>query len=874
MNSSVNEVAKLCENVQQISQGTIDWLKKDSSKKIVGQRYESLLRQMRQSARQADRLKNASISPVSIAVYGASQAGKSFLVAHLAAPPNPSGGSTSQHSAMVLPHARKGAIPFLDINPTGGRESTGLVTRFTARNLNADPDYPIFIKLLTVLDLIKILSNCYFIDMDQSDEIAIDGSEIESLLASLQNGRSKNSGLISDDIYELKEYFRSFRHLRNNTEVLDASQYWERLSEVVNTLDVDDLLRILSPLWGKVEGFSAIFKRLYSALSSLSFASDINCGIDSLIPRVDPKQSDKALTIIDVDTLKRLLNEEHEPLAVKSTSGQITLDRTQVTALAAELVLNLSGEKREFLDNTDLLDFPGARARGGTRRSKLDEPGEVESVFLRGKVAHLFDRYRDEYDLTSMILCVGDSTQEVTTLPKLINDWVEKTHGETPGQRQKSDTALFLVLTKFDRQFNSQAGEQMSMSDRWVNRLNATIGGFLAKDGNWAREWRPNEPFNNIFWYRNPFYGQTHLFDYKTIGDAKTETALRSDVITYVEEMKSHYLSAEPVKKHFSDPIMAWDSVFKLNDGGISYLSDAITIISKKNVKVGQIKSRIGFMAEQIKTDLSQYYYDSDPTIQLRIRQEKAESFLSEIEECFGRGQFSRLLFELQIADDELAQVYRAVRLRDGYSTESSSQRQPGRLLDIALGRSSTAINVNNNLDCEDTYGRKASLEERYACRVMSSWQDKVDRMCQNYELIKFMGLSQDGIQFLASEVSAGSRRLNLARQISDQAKEYVNFRQTSSDMGAWSPALMGASIINDYIVNLGVINTSTNAENRDWPLLDETPGKPDETFCVSWMKRFHSFVTSNAATGESGNFDRQQNDVLGSILKRAADIG
>ena len=107
------DTAKLCAEIRDLSQKAVGWLGQESNRNLVGQRHETLLRQMRQSSRQAERLRNAASSPASIAVYGGSQAGKSWLVAHLAAPPG-------ERSAHVLPHAKAGGIPFLEINPTGG----------------------------------------------------------------------------------------------------------------------------------------------------------------------------------------------------------------------------------------------------------------------------------------------------------------------------------------------------------------------------------------------------------------------------------------------------------------------------------------------------------------------------------------------------------------------------------------------------------------------------------------------------------------------------------------------------------------------------------------------------------------------------------
>ena len=39
-------------------------------------------------------------------------------------------------------------------------------------------------------------------------------------------------------------------------------------------------------------------------------------------------------------------------------------------------------------------------------------------------MAYLFERYKTDLELTSMLLCIGPSNQEVQDLPAVINDWV------------------------------------------------------------------------------------------------------------------------------------------------------------------------------------------------------------------------------------------------------------------------------------------------------------------------------------------------------------------------------------------------------------------------------------------------------------------
>ena len=51
-----------------------------------------------------------------------------------------------------------------DINPAGGKESTGLVTRFTLTPSGAPAMFPVKLRLLSELDIVKILTNTYYAD--------------------------------------------------------------------------------------------------------------------------------------------------------------------------------------------------------------------------------------------------------------------------------------------------------------------------------------------------------------------------------------------------------------------------------------------------------------------------------------------------------------------------------------------------------------------------------------------------------------------------------------------------------------------------------------------------------------------------------------
>ena len=96
-----------------------------------------------------------------IGLFGASQAGKSYLVSTLAA----------GTSGVLSTHWDGVEVDFIrHVNPSGNNsEATGFATRFTHRASSCPTGFPIELKVLHELELGMILINAFFYDINQSD---------------------------------------------------------------------------------------------------------------------------------------------------------------------------------------------------------------------------------------------------------------------------------------------------------------------------------------------------------------------------------------------------------------------------------------------------------------------------------------------------------------------------------------------------------------------------------------------------------------------------------------------------------------------------------------------------------------------------------
>lgn len=171
-NNRLNEVASTCQKV-------IPWFEGIDDKNVQEKRnsLEVKLCALIEEAKTA-----YDVLPVktTVGVFGASQAGKSYLVSTLAS----FGGDD-----LTATFDGKKVSFFNHMNPVGGDfEATGIVTRFTKFDDKGVSGFPIKVKVFNEADLVKVLINSYNLDLNlkavpagsQSDYLSAQNQKIGS----------------------------------------------------------------------------------------------------------------------------------------------------------------------------------------------------------------------------------------------------------------------------------------------------------------------------------------------------------------------------------------------------------------------------------------------------------------------------------------------------------------------------------------------------------------------------------------------------------------------------------------------------------------------------------------------------------------------
>jgi hypothetical protein len=857
--SRLEELVNACTAHSGDIKAALSWVSDPENAERIQPNRPALEKELRRAAFQARKLEQTVANSMCVGVFGPSQAGKSYLVSVLAS----KGGKLTA----VFDGGKTEADFLREINPGGGEESTGLVTRFTIHDAPTPPGFPVSVRLLTQTDLAKILANTYCNETKHEYETALDN--LDGFIASYEASMSTDytDTLREEDVWDLQDYFE--RYLQRFESARAIGPFWERLARVAPRLPVDKRAELYSIFWNRHEPLTTLYTNLTQVLASLGFPEQAYCQLEALVP------SDKS--IINVKSLESLVvsNDERARILTKSgASGDIS--KAILTALIAELRIVVKEQPWEFFEYTDLLDFPGYRSREQLELKKafaerLEKT--VAEMFLRGKVDFLFQRYTAEQELTSMLLCLEDSNLEVKSLVPAVEDWVNVTHGKNAAERTGKPKLLFLCFTKFDRQLTDKAGDVGNDSARFDTRVNASLLNAF-RNSAWPTDWARGSAFNNSYLIRNPkFGGAAHIFESQPDFH---ELAIRPQANERLAQLKSAFLSVDKIKRHFREPEKAWEAVLKLNDGGISYLAENLAQVCLPNVKPDQIRSRLSSVRGTILTSLQRYYDDSDVATRLKKRNETLDEIIKEVEGCIERQRFGTLLAGLCIDRVELSDaLHTARRAMAETATPVGRSSILGRSK-RGQGRSGTTIDfpIANPARGNAALGNAA----------VEAWATHMRAMVESPGFARAVGLSSETIAEIVSEISMAAKRRNLADQIA-KALDSVRHIEANDTIIA-KATIIALHMVNGFVAKLGYDRvppaeraTVQDAEGNKHPVfmppdtVHDASGigaeRPDfgVHYALNWWEAFDATVHDNTTGGSTQN--PEQNEKLGKILER-----
>ena len=852
---------------------------------------DNLIYKLRRSRNIAKNLAIAAEKPMTIGFFGLSQAGKSYLISALAA--GKDGRLRTQMGGELLDFIHH-------INPPGGgKEATGLVTRFTRHPTHSNVDYPVELQLFSEIEIAKILANSYLFDFNQEKiEYELDEKRLNTLLQSIEAQRSAMpvEGVTSDDVVSLWDYLT--RHAGNSQKKLEAT-YWPKAIELAPYLSVAQRAKLFSVLWGEIDELTEAYIRFSTTLAQLGHARQVLAPLTTLVK----KQGDELVqndSIMNVDMLERLNKSTDSRIEVCPVHGEridtpVTLSVAELTALTVELVIGLfDAPSKSLFETVELLDFPGYRGRLGVesmddirRAVNSEDANPLAQLILRGKVAYLFERYTDNQEMNVLIVCTASTKQsDVKEVGGVLTEWIHHTQGKEAATRAKRPSGLIWAMTMFDLRIqNSLSMDEAMLRQSWGSGGMIKMA-MLERFGqySWMQEWTANQPFNNTFLVRKPRVQTPFIYLQN-----EDEIALNEHNVAKLRVMKKTFAEDEAVQRYVGIPEDAWDAMLMLNDGGMTRLSDYLETVALKSLKLERISEQLN----EIKCDLVdgrlEKWHQAGGEEELKAKRQNAETILRFMQ---SRPMLQGILLPHLIPSRK--------DLHELYMQEKSVIHRIAAQADANVEKSNSVFDIGNA--GFDLFGESATPVEKvkkpvshgyeieYPQKVMSLWINHLRNLPDNQALLSYLGMEQSVMILLVDELITAISRMRVEQQMIEALAntELVGVRREKMVERQVSRIY---NVLGDFINWFNYQNSDIERPeskfNRGHKIFERpdlsmakwgdaerllqlpaTPVNYTYLYVYDWLVGLEAVIKENAGHSAGREISAEQNEQLGQVIK------
>lgn len=674
--------------------------------------YKKKLINIRRSLK---RIRYAVSEPCSTAAFGESQMGKSYLVSAML--------STPSHPFAVTDG--KNEYNFIsEINPSSPNstiEATGVITRFTTKQDYQIPQGYLKVQLLSVSDIILILCEAFYNQVDYLQESLMSTDEINEYIDNIvpENPQSAVSFLTEDDIQDIKEYLSdksAVLHKKVNYIINQDCNLFNFLISHIKELSESQLSDVLQLLWNKDKFFGQLWNDMLVTYSKLKYSPFVYARFNSVLKRKG--------TLLDVARLDEMYGQPEDVGSEYTSDAEVKLPndnkpikvkKSFLSSLIAELRFGLPAELSKthpFLNYLDILDFPGARRPEQIKQEKLGEGKNLSTVLRRGKVSYLFNKYSAAKRISTLLFCHNNSMSAESSMGGLLDKWVLGNIGETNKKREdfvKSSVIppLFIIGTWFNKDLEYQdekPGDTDSLNTRWNRRFNVVLEKEVLKslgdNNHWFNNWTVTQKaFQNIYMLRDFKYSKNIYHGYDPLrGKPEEGDAVRPSAYpNFFEDLKKSFVTNGFVTKHLAHPYEAWDSAATCAQDGTLRIIKALNLIAP-NVTEARNKK----FSEDVKKTLtefsallSQYYHPDSSDEQLKLAKRHAGTSCSQIDRMIGKDSYSfgRLMDNLMISESEIYELVHSQLLGEEQSMPMSDEEAQ---IFMSAGLDSNASRADN----------------------------------------------------------------------------------------------------------------------------------------------------------------------------------
>lgn len=889
MNNEQNTLQQGWAAIAQGCQDALGWVDsvRTSSRRLDNE-ADSLNLSLLRTRNLASSLAEVSTTPMTVGFFGISQAGKSYLISALAAGGN--GELKARYGNQVVDFIK-------EVNPVGGgKEATGLVTRFTAHAPEAPEGYPLPLRLFSEIDLAKILANTWFNDFnheqlnDKIDEDRIEESLRPFLSRSGQAGAS--NGVSREDVVALWDYLNA--SFKKSVEKLEHA-WWPQVLQIAPVLSPHERADLFSLLWGEQPELTETYRSLARVLAKLNHSTLVFAPLDTLTDH-------SSGSIMNVDSLNRLGSGQDRTVEIRfwkahQQTGSAALSQAELAALTSELIFPLAEvPHNSVMEQVDLLDFPGYRGREkllALKDAAKDGLNAVSQLLLRGKVAYLFERYTDNQEMNALVVCASASKQsDVSDVGPVLTRWVEKTQGKTAEERAQSKAGLFWAITMCDVRIQDNLKKTESqLKEAWEGMLHITLIEKFARY-DWFKEWAPGKPFDNCFLVRKPGIDTPFLTLENEPGEESLkEVAFAERYHDVLDTMGRIFITANNVGRHVAEPEAAWREMLKLNDGGISRLTGALRGVAHLDFKLQRLREQLLQCRRDIADQRLGRWYEQDGDGQIARKQAIAKDLWQGLSAC--PHNMGELISRLDLPAHELHNIYLSIRNQDQASQAGIEQRPQSAFTANPFGNNPFASNPFGDAPVDEPPAVVASApvaervgrDDDFAHQAFKAWVTYLRELPQQATYWQQLGMNSEMIGLLCEELITAATRLDLEgilkRALAGQeqagtrreqllARQVLRAQLAIRDFIAWFGylALPEELIPNSYVgEKKKVFARQAPLASDALPQLTAVAPQPGVAYMGDWLSALMTIILDNAGHSATRDISFEHNRQLGHII-------
>lgn len=854
-NNPFEKINAESDNLIKLSNQAIDWV----DKYVEDVAKAGIMNSVKKVRRDLKKVNKAVSKRPSVAIFGQSQVGKSYLVQNLTKP------SDDTYLRIKINGKSEEANFLTDMNPIGGKESTGTVTRFSIEQNEAPSSHPFRVELFSILDIAAILTNSYHSDLkDISYERENQNTEtIQGLFSNYAHSNQMTNAFTEDDVFNFVKYITV--NFKNSILIQDLieSGYFTSLNSSLMKVKSENLVNVLQLLWNNDDFISGLFDKLAEALQRMNYEEVVFVSEKAIMPN--------DTTILDVARVNELfLDVDHAPVDVLLINGgSIQVDRSLFAALTKEVELCIGNSfendsDRAFIELCDVLDFPGSKSRDKIPEVvfKNNAPDQKLQLFIRGKVSYLFDFYLENQGVSSLIYCMDNHPPEEKEAPTRLKKWINRYVGDNPEERSKrinsileilktegvavdSVSPLMVVLTKFnvemDKVVPGKELDQEYHAAKWQARLEENFLNFmhLSVEDKWVENWtKKGQDYSFVFPIRDPLYSQT---TFEGFDANQRETRIRPEREATVKAMGSSFLADSLVNSLIPEAKKAWHEIITPNESGISHLCKYLRPATHPAVTQVRFESELLKARKELYNALKPYLVSGDINEDLKRAEQLSNLAWAAIMGVSIRpdGALNRILSAMVVSDVEIWKLlydYKFGQTEDVFEesevdlsgvfnnlkamgiqveagmtetmlmdelrnkifhgqSDEQIKETAKTMMNLDIASLLRELNVNDRIDQGATFTEK----------VIEYWHGKMLSITQDEELMRgLLEPQRDAMISIINEIVKGRNRFGLGKKISDFTDTLVKGTIDSKDFDLIASCC--TSILNSFLFSAGWI--------------------------------------------------------------------